>query len=293
MKSLHGVVAVLTWIACQQSLAAQARVSFTFIDGHYAAEISQETLDKLPNWKPTDGDPPIPPREAIDAANRVFAAVYDPKLFPDWTVKFSRLELVARDREHWMWLAVYEASWKGGTLRERVEQPLYSSEPVVLQIPVLLSGKAVTPEFYRDSDLKDQELERAAERAAQVSPPMEGPWPYYCRGLLKRGTATVTAEMFAATPEWKLTEKTPPVSFANAYAAANPVQLSWLPPDDDWKTTLEKVCLEPLHENKWVWMFYFEQNFRGSGQEGPPIFIAVAVLMDGKAVDPVADEPKQ
>ncbi len=284
---------------CPRAAAAQvAIVSFSFIDGRYTVSVNEETAKSVPAWKPGDGEPPVSPGQAIKAADRVFQANYDPKQHPDWTISLSRLELIpcenqVADDDMWIWFAVYEPTWKGLAIHDWGTQAVFSGglgdTPLYL-VPVLMNGRAVTPVLTRKRHYSEAELREMASIAADFAQPgPTGPW-LYRETYLQDSQATVTAEMLKQTPDWSLSKSGPPASFATAFTAASPVSRRWLPSDDLFRTTLESAGLRELQKNKWVWRFYFERKVRIGGSTGPTPYIEVAVLMDGKAVEPMKVE---
>jgi hypothetical protein len=303
-KRLVPLMSLIAWSIAEQCATAQKEiVSFPFIADQFVASISDETLKVLPPWKPGDGEPPVSPGRARLAADRVLATSFDANRFPDCSVQFARLELVSQysdDQEFWIWLAVYETSWKGRSLHSWLSRrhdwsSLHFGEAPIFVVPVLMNGEAIQPApiqhlvEYSEAELRDM----ADSLAAGHPPGLAGPWLYQAYTVPGVAVATVGTELLERTPAWKPADENPPVAFVRALAAATPIQQHRLPSDDRRETTLEYIDLQELQKNKWVWCFNYQSNTRVGGQTGIPAFIEVAVLMDGKAVEPVTVEQRK
>jgi hypothetical protein len=114
-------------------LIAQAETTFTveYAGKTYVFRISDGDLQKTPTWTPTQENPPLSPRRAIDVATRQLSA-----LLPngkDWRLHAVTLRPIA---DRWIYLVEFLEP-----LREDGAAQLSSG----FQLVVLMNGLAVTP----------------------------------------------------------------------------------------------------------------------------------------------------
>lgn len=276
---LGGGVGIAFALDDEVSLAEYFDFRSEFIDGAYSIDIEAANLKKAPAWKPEDGNPPVSPRAAREAADTALAKFLEEKEFPGWKVKFSSLALGKLTSKHWCWAVTYKGIWKDCEYAELMPE---------LTIVVPMTGEAIVGERMEKSWMSEDEFKQQAEYWLQeAQPKAHDDWRL---GVGFHIESIVSRAMLDATPDWKADSPNPPLPVDRALAAAQVVQLRWLPNSEDWETKLNSALLMQLRGDKWVWVFHFEQDLLRGNLGGVPPSMDVVVLMDGKAVEPVKIE---
>lgn len=259
-----------------------------FLLGSYDLTIGDDVIENLPRWRPEEGNPPVSPRDAMIAADRAKAEVFDNIKFPGWKTKFAELSLTRLDTDVWMWTVSYDATWKGYN---------FADDPVRLSILVLMTGEALTPKFVAaDSFYSLESLQERAEEELQdlmelfeepLFHPPGKPTEWKFGGMTNQGWAgaTITSEMLSATPDWKPEAKHPPLAIDKAIRTATAVQQKWLHETDRLRVDLREIQLVRLHDDKWVWQFYYDSGPKVGGGTGFWPGLYVTVLMNGETVE--------
>lgn len=274
-------VVLLALLAAANHCSAGWGFPSYFIDGAYFVDFEDEMLAKYPKWKPADGNPPVSPRQARAAADEAFAKAFDPNKYPGWSVLSPSLELCKLDDSDWLWLVSYHATWKGYE---------FPDDPVELTIYVPMNGEAVVPGYSGADTSRELELKEEAEDVLTEAMPTKvvaQSWDYGNQ----HAVAMLTSELLASTPDWKPETPHPPLALDAALQAATAVQGRWLPTTTERLSVLKSIYLEEKADRKWVWVFYYEQQTKFGGSTGIAPYLAIPVLMDGKAVEPVKVEP--
>jgi hypothetical protein len=115
-------------------LTAQAETTFTVEYGgkKYEFHIPDEDLQRTPVWAPTQDNPPLSPRRAIDSATKQLAA-----LLPngkDWRLYSVTLRPIA---DRWIYLVDFLEPLRGDGAGQQLSAGF--------QIVVLMNGVAVPP----------------------------------------------------------------------------------------------------------------------------------------------------
>jgi hypothetical protein len=116
-------------------LVADDFIPSYLLDKKLTTTITEEALQRSPQWKDGNANPPVAARKAVSYAETLKSKLVKDTVGHDgWTWHLESISLVPRDNNRWYWLINYKASPNSGFL---------AGMPPSLHIVVLMNGTVI------------------------------------------------------------------------------------------------------------------------------------------------------
>jgi hypothetical protein len=230
----------------------------------YVLTISRKRLTNSPAWNPDSPNPPISSRKANEAAAKHSQDVKGLRFGP-WISHLLYLQPLDR----WIW--ALESS-----------RPNDDDGRPVTKVPIviLMDGSIILP---RIANRDDQYGFYSLPIPPAIRP--DSSLELLSSGLNDAYSTLLSKNRIDRSPRWEEASSDPPVAARHAIEKAKDIT-DHHPGLVGYRWFVETVS---LHYHAGVGKHYWVVRFFGSlpGSVGPPCHIAIVVLMDGKAIEPV------
>ena len=263
----HRFIALLSLCVLPVSdlLAGETGYNSYAIGQSFYVCFTSDQIEQTPKWKEDAPNPPVSGRRALELAEVRKNELVKDQYGLVWRVR--SLELVP-DGDDWYWLAAYEAHPKGAG-------DLYFATNllvVVLMDETVPGHKASDDDTFTLDQLEDPSPEKAPS-----------PREFEFRSSGNDGTYRVrfTSDDLKRPPEWKESDKNPPVSARQALELATARKREFVSDDETTVWEFDSLALTPAGEGQWFWEVIYSASPRNGGATGIPPQFSVTVFMNG------------